>query len=161
MATNDAGIEVPSTTDAFDPDGDMRAMATSLIPRVVIPVANDTARDALTPSAGWLVNRLDTAMLERYDGTQWQPILPTAAGFGTTPTLSPGGATVTREITFPVGRFSVAPVVNLMFAAGYTSSAQISWWASGTTTAKTTFSFQRATALAGTLDFQWTAIQPG
>jgi len=71
MATNDVGIEVPSTTDAFDPDGDMRDMATSLIPRVVIPVANDTARDALTPSAGWLVNRLDTGNLERYDGTAW------------------------------------------------------------------------------------------
>jgi len=71
MATNDAGIEVPADSDAFDPSGDMRDMAASMIPRVVIPVANETARDALTPSAGWLVNRLDTGNLERYDGTAW------------------------------------------------------------------------------------------
>ena len=117
MATNDAGIEVPSTTDTFDPDGDMRDMGTSLIVRIVIPVANETARDALTPSAGWLVNRLDTGKLERYDGTDWQVMSADAdhARSGTATFTTGASSSLVTTVSYGGAAFSSAPVAVVGF----------------------------------------------
>ena len=74
MAADAFGIEIPADSDAFDPSGDMRDMGASLHSRIVVPVVNTTARDALTVTAGQLVNRLDTGDLERWDGAAWRLI---------------------------------------------------------------------------------------
>ncbi|MEV7962419.1 hypothetical protein [Oerskovia paurometabola] len=47
MATTPTGVEVPAGTDIFDPDGDLRALGASLEGRIIVPVANATARNAV------------------------------------------------------------------------------------------------------------------
>ena len=81
MATTPTGLDVPAVTDAFDPDGDIRGLAGSLDGRIIVPVPNITARNALaaaltpTPAAPLYVDRADApagASLERtIDGTTW------------------------------------------------------------------------------------------
>ena len=161
MATNDAGIEVPSTTDAFDPDGDMRDMGTSLIVRIVIPVANETARDALTPSAGWLVNRLDTGKLERYDGTDWQVMSADAdhARAGTATFTTGASSSLVTTVSYGGAAFSSAPVAVVGFGA--TAGALPSGSNVRSDTFTTTTFRLIATGLATTTEytFTWVAVR--
>ncbi|MFF2621308.1 hypothetical protein [Oerskovia jenensis] len=81
MATTPTGLDVPAGTDPFDPDGDLRALGASLAGRIIVPVPNKTAREALaaavTPTASepLYVHRTDggpSGALERtIDGTTW------------------------------------------------------------------------------------------
>ena len=66
------GIITPINSDAYNETADLATMGNSS--NVVIPVANQAARDALTPYAGMTVSRLDLtgAPLQVYDGTKWQ-----------------------------------------------------------------------------------------
>lgn len=66
------GITTPINADAYNLTGDLATMGNTS--NVVIPVANQAARDALTPYAGMTVSRLDLtgAPLQVYDGTKWQ-----------------------------------------------------------------------------------------
>lgn len=99
MATTPTGLTVPAGTDAFDPDGDMRTLAGSLEGRIIVPVPNVTARDALSalvsPSASepLYVHRQDATLgrqLERTtNGTTWTTVpgetgdaLPLLTGYG-------------------------------------------------------------------------------
>lgn len=85
MALNSLGVDVPAATDVFDPDGDMRALASSLAGRIIVPVANVTERDALaasvspTPSKPLYVHRIDAPSYARLewteDGSTWQSVL--------------------------------------------------------------------------------------
>lgn len=65
MALTPIGLNIPAQTDAFDPATDFGDLATSLVGRVVVPVANTAARDALavavppTTAAPLLVIRAD------------------------------------------------------------------------------------------------------
>lgn len=52
MTKNALGVEVPAGSDAFDPQGDMVELGASLAGRLVVPVANATARDALLAAVG-------------------------------------------------------------------------------------------------------------
>jgi hypothetical protein len=52
MALTPIGLNVPAGTDAFDPQVDLGDLATSLIGRTVVPVANLTARAALATAVG-------------------------------------------------------------------------------------------------------------
>lgn len=77
MATNAIGVEVPAGTDVFDPQGDMVDLADSLEGRVILPVANSAARDALaaalSPSATEpLIVRYSSGLIQSTtDGTTW------------------------------------------------------------------------------------------
>lgn len=84
MATTPTGLDVPAGTDPFDPDGDTRALAASLEGRIIVPVPNITARDALaaalspTPVEPLYVDRANAApglALEvTRDGSTWETI---------------------------------------------------------------------------------------
>ena len=84
MATTPTGLIVPAGTDVFDPDGDMRDLATSLEGRIIVPVANTTDRATLaaavspTPTEPLYAHRIDAPAgreLERtLDGTNWRPV---------------------------------------------------------------------------------------
>lgn len=81
MATTPTGLTVPAGTDAFDPDGDMRTLAGSLEGRIIVPVPNVTARDALaaalspSPAEPLIVRRIDTGIIEECTGLPtWRPI---------------------------------------------------------------------------------------
>lgn len=105
MALNDLGVEVPASTDAFDPDGDMRELGGSLEGRIIVPVANTTARDALattlSPSATepLFVWRADANIGSRLewteDGSTWQAgetsHQPAAANIAALPALGDFG----------------------------------------------------------------------
>lgn len=98
MALNPAGIEVPASTDVFDPDGDMRDMGTSLAPRVVVTVANVAARTAYassrTPSASspLLVYRANAPVGRKHeiseDGTNWRTLESVTEWTDWSPTFS-------------------------------------------------------------------------
>ncbi|WP_281860245.1 hypothetical protein [Salana multivorans] len=83
MALNELELTVPLDSDAFDPSGDMRALATSLGGSIIVPVANTTARSALVAGLGWTptparplyVHRADAGVGRGIeyttDGTTW------------------------------------------------------------------------------------------
>lgn len=84
MALNDLGLVVPAGTDLFDPDGDIRKLGDSEAGRLILPVANTAARNALAtllaPSASeplW-VYRQDAPVGARIewtvDGATWRVI---------------------------------------------------------------------------------------
>lgn len=84
MTLNALGIEVPAGGDEFDPQGDMVAMGASFGGRIVVPVANTTARAALaatlspTPAVPLYVHRADAEPGQELevttDGTTWRSI---------------------------------------------------------------------------------------
>lgn len=85
MATTPTGLDIPAGTDPFDPDGDIRVLAGSLEPRVVVPVPNVTARDALatavtpTPGEPLYTHRADAPAgrrLEVNDGGGFRSVSP-------------------------------------------------------------------------------------
>ncbi|MBD7949582.1 hypothetical protein [Oerskovia rustica] len=117
MATTPTGLIVPAGTDVFDPDGDLRTLAGSLDGRLIVPVANTTARDALaaafTPSTAkpLLVYRSDAGTLECSVGgsgtTAWTklagPRQYAAAGqtdFATTAIDSPTAVRTLASVAF-------------------------------------------------------------
>lgn len=65
--------------------------------------ARGSALGAGTVSAGMVSYLTDSDQIQHYDGTKWLP-LPYAIASGT----ATGGAV---SVTFPTGRFSVAPIV--------------------------------------------------
>lgn len=67
MATNDLGVTVPAGTDVFDPQGDMVDLANSLRSRVIIPVANTTARAALVAAIDWTPSAAEPLRVSRAD----------------------------------------------------------------------------------------------
>jgi hypothetical protein len=89
------GIKTPINADAYNLTGDLATMGNSA--NVVIPVANQAARDALTLYPGLCVCRLDivSAPIERYDGTSWNganvnTYTPVLGATTTNPTLGSG-----------------------------------------------------------------------
>lgn len=69
--TRPNGAKVPINADAYNLAPDLATLGDSL--NVVIPVANQAVRDALTPYPGMCVSRLDLAgaPIQTYDGTSW------------------------------------------------------------------------------------------
>lgn len=89
MTKNALGIEVPAGGDAFNPQGDMVEMAASMDGRIIVPVPNTTARDALAASLIPTVDkplyvlRADAApspCVEWSDGTRWHVLADTRLG---------------------------------------------------------------------------------
>lgn len=100
MPITNTGLDVPAASDAFDPQVDIVALATSLNPRIVVPVANVSARTALaaalapTPSAPLFVFRADAnpgnGLEYTSDGTAWRALAPSASGKVTASTDAAG-----------------------------------------------------------------------
>src|SRR5690606_15593906 len=84
VATNDLGVLFPTGGDEFAPHLDMEGLADSLAGRLVVPVANSTARAALaaavSPSTSepLLVSRADAPATSRLEmtvnGTTWYEV---------------------------------------------------------------------------------------
>lgn len=91
------GIVVPINADAYNLTADLATTGNSA--NVIIPVANQAARDALTPTAGMVVCRLDLGWaLEIYDGTTWRSnayntYTPTLGASTTNPSVGSGSVT--------------------------------------------------------------------
>lgn len=79
-----------------------------------IPVRSQAEADALPKWIGLQVIRVDArGWVQTWTGSTWQAgAFAEAEGFVTVPTTAPGG-TGTATITFPAGRFSVAPAITL------------------------------------------------
>ncbi|MGB2557724.1 hypothetical protein [Cellulosimicrobium cellulans] len=102
MATNDLGLIYPTGSDEFAPHLDMESLADSFAGRLIVPVPNIAARDALaaamSPSTTepLIVRRADAAVAVAVEittnGTDWTPLaaqqsaLVTTFGTGWTPT---------------------------------------------------------------------------
>ncbi|WP_152203643.1 hypothetical protein [Georgenia thermotolerans] len=84
MAQTADGIYYPTQTDAFNPAGDMEAIARS-VPGIIVPVANVTERNAYaaaraaegrpaSASDPIYVDRADTGTTERNSGSGWRTV---------------------------------------------------------------------------------------
>lgn len=152
MATDARKHTVPADTDDPDVVGDMGALSASI--RDIIQVDNTTARqaviDALTaagigPTATNPVyfDRTDAAggrQLERtIDGTTFETFYTSAAGARAeadgevTATTIAAGGTASFPVTFPAGRFSVAPRVTVSSDSSRLSYAAVSITTTGCT----------------------------
>lgn len=135
MATTPGGIVVPAGSDPFDPRGDMVDLANSMRSRLVYPVANATARDALLAALDWTptaneplkVDRADTGRIERNDGTAWKPLVPmlsSAKYRGDAPnwgaTTIPAGATLREQMNPFSGVTTAGGLLTVLYETPYT-----------------------------------------
>src|SRR3954471_23751364 len=127
MALTPIGLNVPAGTDAFDPQVDFGDLATSLIGRTVVPVANVTARAALatlvapTSSKPLVVFRADATAGQQIEystnGSTWTtvgvlaPAVPYAQAQGLASATLTAVSVFNIAVTFPAGRFTVPPLV--------------------------------------------------
>lgn len=108
------GVQTPINSDAYNLTADLATMGNSA--NVIITVANQTARDALTLYAGLCVCRLDLGWaLEIYDGTAWRSsaynaYTPTLGASTTNPNIGAGTIQGIYAITGKtvLGQISVA-----------------------------------------------------
>jgi len=119
-----------------------------------VPVRNQAERDALPLFDGQRADRLDLHIVERYNGTTWNAGTPFAMAAGTIASTTAAGTAV----VFPVGRFTVAPIVTLgptwVSATGAVGNAAsikyLTLTAAGMTVQSDT---------ATTIGCNWTAVQ--
>ena len=69
--TPKAALPYPASSDAPNGPSQIQALATALDTKVIIPVANQAARDALGTTGNLLVQRLDTGNIESNFGGSW------------------------------------------------------------------------------------------
>jgi hypothetical protein len=120
----------------------------------VTPVASAS----LLPAAAAKWDRfvaLDTGVRYEWSGSAMAAVPQFASG---STTLSDGGAAPsTRAITFPAGRFTTAPIVQLTHGTGATSSTNSNLWVSGAvTTSGFTAAIARSTTT--TITVYWLAV---
>jgi len=89
---------------------------------VKIPTITTTARDALSPSAGYIVFNTTTATMEQYDGSSWTemskpPIISTLSYSGSATAVDPAGG---ETITISGSNFKSG--VNVRFGQTYATS---------------------------------------
>lgn len=147
---NELGLVVPAGSDAFDPQGDMVTLAATARGRVIVPVPNQTAADALqvalAPSAGepLMVRLGDSGVIRVHAGAGWVTVADptavtpyrTASGLGTR--VFAGTASGVFTGSFPAGRFTQPPAVffwcpNPGFGAFFSAEATstTAWQAQG------------------------------
>lgn len=129
MTKNALGVEVPAQVDAFDPATDMAELGISLAGRVVVPVANATARDALATAlsaAGHPASltepifayRSDTDVIERNVGSGW-------AIFAGDPRRILGETYTAGSVVLPVAISDLLTVTFTMPKTGYASMSSM------------------------------------
>ena len=118
------GITAPINPDAYNLVGDLATFGNSA--NVIITVANQTARDALTPFPGMTVYRNDLTgnVLETWDGARWlstaqTAYTPTLTASTTNPSIGTGSVAGTYSINGKtmIGQFYIS------FGAGSTSGS--------------------------------------
>lgn len=87
-------------------------------------------------------------------------IRPSAGDTDTFPTITVAGATYDRIVTFPVGRFSVAPAVSMSLMDSAGTTALLTYWHDAVTADGFVAHISRATG-SGTFDFSWNAVEIG
>jgi hypothetical protein len=119
MATTDTGVYYPIGSDEFAPHLDDQKQAESLTGRVIVPVANATARNDLaaqvSPSVErpLFVKRGDSGALEyTTDGQVWR----TVGGIESFTSPAPTGGTFTASALLVAGTLATAPVDRLVHA---------------------------------------------
>jgi hypothetical protein len=162
------GTVVPINSDAYNLTADLATMGNSS--NVVYPVANQAARDALTPTAGMVVLRLDTGAIEAYLTGAWVPVTqvqgasPYMFHAGTVNVTVPvGNGAGTASVTFPTA-FTQAPIitVNINAVTG-SNSYKLMAHAYGQTTTGFTMDLRTidgtGVAATYTMTVHWIAIQ--
>lgn len=121
------GITTPINADAYNLAPDLATLGNSA--NVIIPVANNTARDALTPVAGMCVLRFDTGAVEAYLSGAWTPITgqgganPFMVHAGsTTVNVGVGNPSGTASVTFTTA-FTQAPIITTTMSANVGNNA--------------------------------------
>lgn len=84
-----------------------------------------------------------------------------AMASGTVGLALPGspGTSNSVAVTFPVGRFTVAPVITLMRQTAWNPGTGMAYYANGITTSGFTLNGQ-STSSGGTATLHWIAVQP-
>uniref|UniRef100_UPI003F49ACBF hypothetical protein n=1 Tax=Arthrobacter silvisoli TaxID=2291022 RepID=UPI003F49ACBF len=164
------GGTAPVGGDGWNLVPDMKKLAETL--RVLIPAADQTARDAL--AAGFpggvlpvptMCFRLDLARAEVWDGIAWKSFGaaigsgPYAMAAGTS-TFSVTGTGGSLAVSFPAGRFTVPPIIVLgkaMSGAGKMVFYAVNSATTGFTLGAQTADGSSVSSLG--VACQWTAIQ--
>jgi len=169
MAVTPTGLVVPVGSEAFDPATDITDLATSLTGRIMVPVANVSARNALYAAVGasaskpLVVFRADAPPGQQVeyttDNTTWRPVNagngnPYAMAMGTGVRVFAAATSGAFTINLPAGRFSVPPVV--MIGNGNPSYG-VFFGASATTTLITAQGYGGAAGLS--VAYNWVALQ--
>lgn len=171
MASTETGVHYPLGTDEFAPHIDDQEQAESLTGRIIVPVANATARDALAaalaPSSAepLFVKRGDSAGFEyTTNGTKWHSI-GGIERFGS-PTAGPG-TSIAGSALYQTADLATAPYDRLVLAwAGlYGTPAASSVWdgalSIGVATVDDAQVLARFTAgSSGTVFMQYQAVVP-
>jgi len=162
------GITSPINSDAYNLAADLATMGNSA--NVIIPVANQAARDALTAVNGMVVLRQDTGAIECYLSGAWVPVTQVQGASpymmhagAVTVTVPAGNGAGTASVTFPTA-FTQAPIitVNINALTG-NNSYKLEAHAYGQTTTGFTMDLRTidGTGVAATyaIPVQWIAIQ--
>lgn len=138
-----------------------RAHAWTVANGGIIPMTS-TERAAVTPFEGLTIYNLTASRVQVYRGGNWHPVggNASAAGDDTSPTIVAANTTYTKAITFPAGRFAVAPKVTVTASEVNPSTSTTEWFVTDVTTSGANVGVQRSNPSAS-LDFMWTAIEPG
>lgn len=90
-----------------------------------IPVRNGSERGALVPYRGLMVSRLDSDVVERYDGTVWRALVPDAGMWYLSEALGGGSLTTAwvepatnASLTLLAGSYLLAVTANFSISAG-------------------------------------------
>lgn len=163
------GIPVPINSDGYNLTGDLANMGNGT--NVIIPVANQAARDALTAVTGMVVVRLDTGAFECYLSGAWVPVTqiqgasPYMIHAGSVNVTVPvGNAAGTASVTFPAPAFTQVPIIttNISAVTG-NNSYKLEEHAYNPTTAGFTMDLRTidgtGVAATYTIAVQWIAIQ--
>jgi hypothetical protein len=163
VATNAYGFTYPIEDAANDVPVDIKAAADSIGPYSNMRFANAAARDALltAPVEGMRCWLQDINQWSYYDGLVWRPESAFAMAAGTVTVVVTAAATGTATVTFPSGRFTVAPIINITLTDPATGSQKlvprVTSPTSGGFTA-TVFTGDASTTTA-TVVLHWTAVQ--
>lgn len=128
MPLNPFGLYYPTSDQANDVPADIKTLVDGLGHFTVMRFANAAARDVVltAPQAGDLAFLQDVRIYTFYDGTEWLPTGPHAEAAGSISVTVTAAATGTAVVTFPTGRFSVAPIVTATLVDPAAGSARLS-----------------------------------
>jgi len=132
----------------------------------VVPVLDSTDRGTLATYAGLAVFRIDTKAVQVYNGTDWdtyKPIgkdgVPWAEAAGSVTVTFSAATQGTAVVTFPVGRFSVAPLIAQSVQGPGASSVTAIRMSSAPTASGYTCVVNTSGSFTGSIVIGWRAVQ--
>ena len=147
MATTTTGTTVPAGGDAFDPQGSIVALANSLRSRIVVPVANVTARTALLSAIDWAPSAAEPLRVSRADAGSGRMLEVTTDGSAwTTLAEQTAPVSVAPASSWAVLAAGVAPAVRYEGARVVVEPGRMTRTSSLTIAAGTTYAMTAAVA---------------